>query len=251
MADPEAVARRYLEHLTVERGLADNTLAAYRRDLERYVGVPPRRGRFVRLDDVDAKTIRAFIASVSASTHGPDAEPYHGDDGVADAVDGADVPSVRAARRACRTTTRPRASCGPGCPRALPHPLTVDEVTAIDRGARGRDPGGGARPRDPRAPLRSGPARLGARGAGCGRRRPGGGRRSGCSARGARSALVPVGRMARDAVARLPRARASGARDGALARGAVPERARRSAHAPVLLASARRAPRAGRASHGS
>ncbi|MPZ04154.1 site-specific tyrosine recombinase XerD, partial [Micrococcus luteus] len=28
--------RRHLEHLAVERGLAANTLAAYRRDLERY-----------------------------------------------------------------------------------------------------------------------------------------------------------------------------------------------------------------------
>jgi len=75
MADPEAVARRYLEHLTVERGLADNTLAAYRRDLQRYVGFLAAR-RIGDLDAVDAKTIRAFIASVSASTHGPDGDPF-------------------------------------------------------------------------------------------------------------------------------------------------------------------------------
>ena len=37
MQDPAVAARRYLEHLTVERGLADNTLRAYRRDLERYL----------------------------------------------------------------------------------------------------------------------------------------------------------------------------------------------------------------------
>ncbi len=129
MADPEAVARRYLEHLTVERGLADNTLAAYRRDLERYIGF--LRTRKVRaLDDVDAKTIRAFIASVSASTHGPDAEPYHATtvsrmlstvrtfhrfalrEGVVD-----DDPTAGVVR--------------PRLPRALPHPLTVEEVTAI------------------------------------------------------------------------------------------------------------------------
>jgi integrase/recombinase XerD len=129
MADPEAVARRYLEHLTVERGLADNTLAAYRRDLERYVGF--LRTRRVRaLGDIDAKTIRAFIASVSASTHGPDAEAYHATtvsrmlstvrtfhrfalrEGVVD-----DDPTAGVVR--------------PRLPRALPHPLTVDEVTAI------------------------------------------------------------------------------------------------------------------------
>ena len=33
-----AALRRYLDYLAVERGLADNTLAAYRRDLERYAG---------------------------------------------------------------------------------------------------------------------------------------------------------------------------------------------------------------------
>src|SRR3954469_6026967 len=30
--------RTYLDHLVVERGLADNTLKSYRRDLRRYVG---------------------------------------------------------------------------------------------------------------------------------------------------------------------------------------------------------------------
>src|SRR3954464_10375084 len=76
MADTEAVARRYLEHLTVERGLADNTLAAYRRDLERYVAFLTARG-CAGPREVYSKTIRAFIASGSASTHGPDGEPYH------------------------------------------------------------------------------------------------------------------------------------------------------------------------------
>jgi integrase/recombinase XerD len=129
MADPEAVARRYLEHLTVERGLADNTLAAYRRDLDRYVGFLRSR-KVGALGDVDAKTIRAFIASVSASTHGPDAEPYH-------------ATTVSRMLSTVRTFHRfalregivdddPTAGVvRPRLPRALPHPLTVDEVTAI------------------------------------------------------------------------------------------------------------------------
>jgi integrase/recombinase XerD len=129
MADPEAVARRYLEHLTVERGLADNTLAAYRRDLERYVAF--LNGRRVRdLDDVDPKTIRAFIASVSASTHGPDGEPYR-----ATTVSRM-LSTVRTfhrfALREGLVTDDPTAGVvRPRLPRALPHPLTGEEGAAI------------------------------------------------------------------------------------------------------------------------
>jgi integrase/recombinase XerD len=36
--DPAAVARGYLDHLAVERGVATNTLSAYKRDLGRYLG---------------------------------------------------------------------------------------------------------------------------------------------------------------------------------------------------------------------
>jgi len=129
MADPEAVARRYLEHLTVERGLADNTLAAYRRDLERYVGFLGAR-RIEDLADVDAKTIRAFIASLSASTHGPDGEPYR-----ATTVSRM-LSTVRtfhrfAVREGLVTDDPTAGVVRPRLPRALPHPLTVEEVTAI------------------------------------------------------------------------------------------------------------------------
>ena len=129
MADPEAVARRYLEHLTVERGLADNTLAAYRRDLQRYVGFLAAR-RIGDLDAVEAKTIRAFIASVSASTHGPDGDPYR-----ATTVSRM-LSTVRTfhrfALREGLVTDDPTAGVvRPRLPRALPHPLTVEEVTSI------------------------------------------------------------------------------------------------------------------------
>ena len=38
MGDPQRAVRTYLDHLSVERGLAVNTLASYRRDLRRYLG---------------------------------------------------------------------------------------------------------------------------------------------------------------------------------------------------------------------
>ncbi len=49
MADPGLAVRTYLDHLSVERGLAANTLLSYRRDLRRYVGYLGARG----IDDLD------------------------------------------------------------------------------------------------------------------------------------------------------------------------------------------------------
>ena len=46
----QRAVRTYLDHLVVERGLADNTLSSYRRDLRRYVGHLADRG----LDDLAA-----------------------------------------------------------------------------------------------------------------------------------------------------------------------------------------------------
>lgn len=55
--------RVYLDHLAVERGLASNTLAAYRRDLARYVGFLDSRG-ITGLDEVSAADVSAFAAHV-------------------------------------------------------------------------------------------------------------------------------------------------------------------------------------------
>ena len=74
--DPVPVlARRFLDHLTVERGLSANTVAAYERDLRRYVAFLEKRG-VDRVDRIDASTVRSFVASLSASTHGPDEASY-------------------------------------------------------------------------------------------------------------------------------------------------------------------------------
>ncbi|MEU4577691.1 site-specific tyrosine recombinase XerD [Nonomuraea sp. ATR24] len=59
----EAVLSSYLAHLAVERGLAANTLASYRRDLRRYLEHLRARG-LLRLDEVGEADVRAFLAAL-------------------------------------------------------------------------------------------------------------------------------------------------------------------------------------------
>ena len=53
--------RAFLDHLAVERGVAGNTLASYRRDLERYAGYLGGRG-LSDLAAVDAAAVSGFLA---------------------------------------------------------------------------------------------------------------------------------------------------------------------------------------------
>lgn len=57
---------RYLDHLTVERGLSANTIAAYRRDLTRYLDWLGERG-VGRLDEVMPDDIAAHQRDLAAS----------------------------------------------------------------------------------------------------------------------------------------------------------------------------------------
>ncbi|WP_167305792.1 site-specific tyrosine recombinase XerD [Nocardioides euryhalodurans] len=52
--------RTYLDHLSVERGLADNTLSSYRRDLRRYVGFLRER-ELTTLDAVTEAVVTDFL----------------------------------------------------------------------------------------------------------------------------------------------------------------------------------------------
>jgi integrase/recombinase XerD len=122
-------AERYLDHLTVERGLSENTLEAYRRDLRRYVRFLEHRD--VRsLREVDERTIRSFVASLSASTHGPEAAPYR-----ATSV-ARTLSAVRSFHRFLLregvTERDPAAGVAqPRLPRSLPRPLPVDDVRRL------------------------------------------------------------------------------------------------------------------------
>jgi len=122
-------AGRYLDHLAVERGLSAHTLAAYRRDLRRYVGFLEHRG-ITDPSQVDESSIRSFVASVSASTHGDDERPYR-----ATSV-ARMLSSVRSFHRFLLRdgiTARDPATgvAQPKLPRQLPHPLTIDETRRL------------------------------------------------------------------------------------------------------------------------
>jgi integrase/recombinase XerD len=62
-----APLRTYLDHLVVERGLARNSLLAYRRDLDRYVDYLVSRG-ITRLPDVTSSDITGFVGELRSGT---------------------------------------------------------------------------------------------------------------------------------------------------------------------------------------
>jgi integrase/recombinase XerD len=130
ITDPvERQAQRFLDHLVVERGLSVNTLAAYRRDLRRYLAFLQHRD-IHEPRDLDERTVRAFAASISAATFGDRERPYR-----ATSV-ARTMSCVRsfhrfmlregAVDRDATTSLRP-----PKLPRSLPHPIAVDEVALL------------------------------------------------------------------------------------------------------------------------
>ncbi len=127
---PDVLARSletYLTHLTVERGLSANTLAAYRRDLTRYVTY--LRGRGVDAPDgVDERHIEEYV--VVART---------GADGGAPLGAGSSARAVVAVRGwhrflAAEGLTADDPACQvrpPSQPRRLPKAITVDQVALL------------------------------------------------------------------------------------------------------------------------
>jgi integrase/recombinase XerD len=132
VGEPIAVeAERYLDHLTVERGLSEHTLMAYRRDLRRYLEFLAKRD-ITEPGQVEEATIRSFVASLSAATYGEgdDERPYR-----ASSV-ARTLSSVRSFHRfMVRDGVADRDPAGgvsqPKLPRSLPRPLTVEEVTRL------------------------------------------------------------------------------------------------------------------------
>jgi integrase/recombinase XerD len=117
----------YLDHLAVERGLAENTLSSYRRDLQRYAAVLAARG-VPTLDAVTESDVAGFLAALRA---GDDDHPP-----LSAASAGRAVVAVRGLHRfAVREgwcTADPSREVRPPAPsRRLPKALPVEQVTAL------------------------------------------------------------------------------------------------------------------------
>lgn len=131
-ADPPGVlmqlAERYLDHLAVERGVAPNTVAAYRRDLRLYLADLTERG----IDDpaaVGEPEVGAFLENLRENEYAPGKR-----------YSAATVARVLAAVRGFHryllreevTKLDPAWMIGsPRTPRALPKALEQDEVEAL------------------------------------------------------------------------------------------------------------------------
>ncbi|MEU4195572.1 site-specific tyrosine recombinase XerD [Kribbella sp. NPDC026611] len=125
----------YLDHLTVERGLAANTLASYRRDLRRY-------GDFlasVGIDDLGRVT-EAVVSDFLMRLREGDADHPP----LTASSAGRTVVAVRGFHRFCLregiTAVDPAAAVKPPAPpQRLPKALSVDEVTRILSAAAGAE----------------------------------------------------------------------------------------------------------------
>ena len=121
------VLEQYLSHLRIERGLSPNTLAAYRRDLQRYLRAlaaqerdpaavtPGQLGEWLQVLRTGADGGTALAASSAARS----------------------LASVRGlhafldSERVSTTGDPSRLVPSPALPRRLPHPLSIDQVEAL------------------------------------------------------------------------------------------------------------------------
>jgi integrase/recombinase XerD len=129
MTEPSfAQVERFLDHLSVERGLSANTVTAYRRDLRRYATFLASRG-IADAALADEAAVAAFVAWLSSSTHSS-GRAYRASS-VARAL--AAVRSFhRFLLREEEAPVDPTAGVvRPRVPRTLPRPLSVEEVQRV------------------------------------------------------------------------------------------------------------------------
>ncbi|MET9275653.1 site-specific tyrosine recombinase XerD [Kribbella sp. NPDC003557] len=135
MNDIARAVSAYLDHLTVERGLAANTLASYRRDLRRY-------GGFLAASGIDSlgRITEAVISDFLMRLREGDADHPP----LTASSAGRTVVAVRGFHKFCvregLTAVDPAAAVKPPTPpQRLPKALSVDEVTRILSAAAGAE----------------------------------------------------------------------------------------------------------------
>jgi len=119
--------RGYVEHLTVERGLARNTLESYRRDLRRYIDAMTARGK-TRLAAVNEEDVAAFLAGLRQGGGG---HPPLAPGSAARAVVAVRGLHAFALREGLSVTDPARHVRPPAPPRRLPKAISVAEVERL------------------------------------------------------------------------------------------------------------------------
>ncbi|MEV7633149.1 site-specific tyrosine recombinase XerD [Microbacterium sp. NPDC089318] len=123
----------YLRHVTIERGLSEHTVVAYRRDLAIYVGWLAERG-VETTDAIDPRTVSAFIADRAGSEPPPAATSLAR---LQSAVRGWHRFLVREGIESDDPTGRLRP---PKAPQRLPKALTIDQVERLLAAPSGDEP---------------------------------------------------------------------------------------------------------------
>ncbi|GAA4964393.1 site-specific tyrosine recombinase XerD [Kineococcus glutinatus] len=139
----QLAVEEYLGHLGVERGLAANTLGAYRRDLQRYVSFLDTSG-VVDVGGVREEHVSGFVAALRSGSDGRPALTASSAARAASAVRG----WHRFLLEEGRAGDDPASAVRPPLPpRRLPRALDVAEVARLLEAAGAADPPGGLRDR--------------------------------------------------------------------------------------------------------
>lgn len=128
----EQAVGRFLRHVAVERGLSDNTLAAYRRDLARYSAHLAEAGR-TDIGDVTGADVTAFLARI------------RGDDGAAASSAARMLSSVRGLHRFLAedgvvADDVAHEISPPKLPMRLPKAIGIDEMARLIAATEGEEP---------------------------------------------------------------------------------------------------------------
>jgi integrase/recombinase XerD len=121
-------AERFLDHLTVERGLSRNTLEAYRRDLRKYGRYLGERG----IDDAraaDETVVGGFVQWLSRSEF--DEGRRYRSSSVARSLAAVRMLHAFLLREGDTTSDPARGIGRPKVPKTLPKPMTIEHVAAI------------------------------------------------------------------------------------------------------------------------